>query len=105
MEMIGSSATEPQSSSEKWLILLHQCCTSSGSFLTMFVCVGYREDPKTGLPTLCRFAAEVRCSSFNQPIDVVEAWFVAFRNYWRILEENAIFIRSEPGESKFLLGG
>ena len=71
----------------------------------MFVCVGYREDPKTGLPTLCRFAAEVRCSSFNQPIDVVEAWFVAFRNYWRILEENAIFIRSEPGESKFLLGG
>lgn len=57
----------------------------------------FREHPKTGQPTLCRFAAEVRCSSFNQPIEVVEAWYDAFRRYWQILEENSILIKSAPG--------
>jgi len=61
--------------------------------------VSFREDPKTGLPTLCRFAAEVRCSSFNQPPEVIERWYAAFRVYWQLLQDNAIIFKSKPGKT------
>ncbi|XP_067951669.1 gamma-butyrobetaine dioxygenase-like [Watersipora subatra] len=57
-----------------------------------------QEDPRTGLPSLCRFAAEVRCSSFNQPVEVIESWYEAFRHYWSILEQHSILIKSSPGD-------